>query len=109
MKTLRILGASLLVASMGLVVTAPVSADEVAVSLSAIMNAGATYASEAINATTGVLNTPSTIDSLSVSAAVGTTNAMAGGFTEADNASSIAGAGMTSGVLAPDTVTFTGN
>jgi hypothetical protein len=94
---------------MGSVVTAPVSADEVAVSLSAIMNDGTAYASEAINATTGVLNTPSTIDSLSVSAAVGSVNAMAGGFTETDNASSIAGAGMATGVLAPDTVTFTGD
>ena len=108
MKTLRILGASVLVASMGFMVMAPAGAAEVAVSLSAIMNDGATYQDEAINTATGVLNTPSQINSLSVSAAVGSANAMAGGFTEADNASSIAGAGMTSGVLAPDTVTFTG-
>jgi hypothetical protein len=108
MKTLRIVGVSLFAASMGFVVTAPVSADEVAVSLSAIMNAGATYEGEAINTATGVLNTPSTINSLSVAAAVGSANAMAGGFTEADNASAIAGAGIATGILAPDTVTFTG-
>jgi hypothetical protein len=109
MKTLRIVGVSLLAASMGFVVTAPVSAAEVAVSLSAIMNDGTAYAGEAINDATGILNTPSTIDSLSVAAAVGTVNAMAGGFTEADNASAIAGAGIATGVLAPDTVTFTGD
>ncbi len=110
MKTLTTFSASLLVASLGFVVTAPVSAAEVAVSMSAMMNAGTTYAGgHAVNDATGVLSTPATIDNLSVSAAVGTTNAMAGGFTDASSASSIAGAGITTGVLDSSGATLTGN
>ena len=108
MKTLPILGASLLVASMGFMVTAPLSADEVAVSMSAMMNDGASYAAgDDVNDATGVLSTPAAIDNLSVSAAVGTTNAMAGGFTDASSASSIAGAGIATGALTSTGVLLT--
>jgi hypothetical protein len=108
MKTLRIVGVSLLAASMGFVVTAPVSAGEVAVSMSAMMNAGDTYpGADPVNSALGVLSTPAKIDNLSVSAAVGSANAMAGGFTDATSASSIAGAGLSTGELGSSGVTLT--
>jgi hypothetical protein len=108
MKTLPILGVSLLFASLGFVVTAPVFAAEVAVSMSAMMHDGASYtAGDSVNTEGGVLKTPAEIDNLSVSAAVGTNNAMAGGFTDATSASSIAGAGIATGALTTDGVTLT--
>ena len=91
MKTLPIIGATLLLASMGIVGTAPAFAGSTAASLSAVFvaagSAGTTGIGAGDEATVGT-----GIKSLSVSAAAGTQSAVAGGYADADEAVSIGGA-----------------
>ena len=91
MKTLPIIGATLLLASMGIVGTAPAFAGSTAASLSAVFIATGSDVASSIGNTDNA-SVSSDIQSLSVSAAAGAKSAVAGGYANATQAVSIGGA-----------------